>query len=142
MFERFGKEARAIVTTAVAEAEARGDSRVGTEHLLIAVVGVGFPFQRSLLGPLDVGSDEIRRQLDRVDAESLAAVGVGPELLDPAFGPWAPRPQLVLDATAPSLMGQSPSSSVRCGKRSSRVGDRLGPSTSCSRCSPCPQRTP
>jgi ATP-dependent Clp protease ATP-binding subunit ClpA len=85
MFERFGKEARGIVTTAVAEAEARGDSRVGTEHLLIAVAGVGFPFQRSLLGPLDVGSEEIRRQLDRLDSESLAAVGVDLELFDPAL---------------------------------------------------------
>jgi ATP-dependent Clp protease ATP-binding subunit ClpA len=85
MFERFSKDARAIVTTAVAEAEARGDNRVGTEHLLIAVAGVGFPFQRSLLGPLDVGSEEIRQQLDRLDAESLAAVGVDPELLYPAL---------------------------------------------------------
>ncbi len=85
MFERFGKEARAIVTTAVAEAEARGDGRVGTEHLLIAVAGVDFPFPRSLLGPLDVGRDGIRRQLDRLDSEALAAVGVDPELLDPAL---------------------------------------------------------
>jgi len=69
----------------VAEAEARGDSRVGTEHLLIAVAGVGFPFQRSLLGPLDVGSDGIRQQLDQFDSESLTAVGVDPDLLDPGL---------------------------------------------------------
>ena len=94
MFERFGKEARAIVTTAVAQAEKRGDSRVGTEHLLIAVAGVRFPFQRTLLGPLDVAPDEIRWQLERLDSESLAAVGVDPGLLDPALR--------ALDSTAPA----------------------------------------
>lgn len=85
MFERFSHEAREIVVTAMAEAETRGDSRVGTEHLLIAVAGVSFPFDRSLLGPLDVGPAGIREQLDRIDSESLAAVGVDPELLDPAL---------------------------------------------------------
>jgi hypothetical protein len=85
MFERFSQEARQIVITALAEAEARGDSRVGTEHFLVAVAGVDFPFDRTLLGPLDIGSVGIRDQLDRIDSDSLASVGVDPELLEPAL---------------------------------------------------------
>jgi ATP-dependent Clp protease ATP-binding subunit ClpA len=85
MFERFSKEAREIVAAALAEAEARGDNRVGSEHLLIAVAGVDFPFNRSLLGSLDVGRAGIRKQLDQIDSDSLASVGVDPELLEPAL---------------------------------------------------------
>ena len=36
MFERFTRNARHVVTHAVEEAESRGDTRIGTEHLLTA----------------------------------------------------------------------------------------------------------
>ena len=85
MFERFTKEARQTVKTAVAEAVARGDARIGSEHLMVALAGVPLPFPRSVLGPLDVGSSVIRDQLDRIDSESLAAVGVDPDLLHPSL---------------------------------------------------------
>lgn len=85
MFERFTKEARQVVKAAVAEAGARGDARIGSEHLLIALAGVALPFPRSLLGPLDVGPSVIRDQLDRMDSESLAAVGLDPDLLHPSL---------------------------------------------------------
>jgi len=85
MFERFTKEARQVVTTAVAEARARGDSRIGNEHLLVALAGTQLPFDRSLLGPLDVGAEGMRDQLDRMDSDSLAAVGFDPDLLHPSL---------------------------------------------------------
>ena len=85
MFEKFTKEARSIVTVAVTEAERRGSPRVGTEHLLIAVVGASPPFDRSALGPLNVGAEGIRTQLDRMDSASLASVGFDPDLVPPAL---------------------------------------------------------
>jgi hypothetical protein len=85
MFERFTKEARQIVKAAVAEAGARGDSRIGSEHLLIALAGAPLPFSRTLLGPLDVGPSVIGDQLDRMDSESLATVGFDPDLLHPSL---------------------------------------------------------
>ena len=78
MFERFTKEARLVVTRAVEEAETRGESRVGTEHLLIGVAR-----SPSLTGLLpDVAS--IRTELDRMDREALVSVGLDPALIDVA----------------------------------------------------------
>lgn len=37
MFERLTTDARAVVTTAVTEAEHRSDRHVGTEHVLLAL---------------------------------------------------------------------------------------------------------
>jgi ATP-dependent Clp protease ATP-binding subunit ClpA len=85
MFEKFTKEARSIVTVAVTEAERRGSPRVGTEHLLVAAVGASPPFDLSALGPLNVGAEGIRDQLDRMDSASLASVGFDPDLLPPAL---------------------------------------------------------
>jgi ATP-dependent Clp protease ATP-binding subunit ClpA len=80
MFERFTKEARLVVTHAVEEAETRGDSRIGTEHLLIAVAR-----SRSLEGLMpDVES--IRTELDWMDRDALASVGLDPGLIE-AAGP-------------------------------------------------------
>lgn len=76
MFERFAKEARLVVTHAVEEARNRGDSRIGTEHLLIGVARA-----RSFEDPMpDVES--IRAQLDRMDREALASVGLDPALIE------------------------------------------------------------
>ncbi|HEU4917287.1 MAG TPA: Clp protease N-terminal domain-containing protein [Acidimicrobiia bacterium] len=75
MFERFTREARAIVTSAVEEAELRGDSRVGTEHLLVAAAGA-----RSLGGTLPT-REALRDQLNRLDEEALRSVGLDPILL-------------------------------------------------------------
>ena len=76
MFERFTKDARLVVTHAVEEAESRGDTRIGTEHLLIGVAR-----SRSLEGVLpDVES--LRAELDRMDREALASVGLDPGLIE------------------------------------------------------------
>ena len=75
MFEKFSKEARAAVTSAVEEAEIRGDSRVNTEHLLLGVSNTGG------LAHLGLSPEPIRRELDRLDAEALEAVGIDPSLI-------------------------------------------------------------
>lgn len=70
MFEKFTREARAVVTGAVEVAELRRDGRIGTEHLLLGVSRA-----TSLID--GVGLD---RELQRLDEEALIAVGVDPEL--------------------------------------------------------------
>lgn len=76
MFERFTREARKAVTTAVEEARARGDARIGTEHLLLGA------FDSETLARLGLDPDAIRSQLDRLDAAALEAVGVDPGLIE------------------------------------------------------------
>lgn len=76
MFERFTREARSIVTSAVDEAGRRGDSRIGTEHVLISVAGA-----HSLAG-IFPAPDDLRSSLDRLDDEALRSVGLDPVLLD------------------------------------------------------------
>jgi ATP-dependent Clp protease ATP-binding subunit ClpA len=75
VFERFTKEARQVVTTAVDEARRRGDTRIGTEHLLIGAAASG-----GLPDPWP-DAEDLRAQLDRLDGESLRAVGLDPDLL-------------------------------------------------------------
>jgi ATP-dependent Clp protease ATP-binding subunit ClpA len=76
VFERFTREARQVVISAVEEADRRGDSRVGTDHLLVVIAQA-----RSLAG-IFPSPDEIRAQIDRLDEEALRAVGLDPGLND------------------------------------------------------------
>jgi Clp amino terminal domain, pathogenicity island component len=76
VFERFTRNARLVVTHAVDEAESRGDTRIGTEHLLIGVAR-----SRSLEGLMpDV--EFLRAELQRMDREALASVGLDPGLVE------------------------------------------------------------
>jgi ATP-dependent Clp protease ATP-binding subunit ClpA len=76
VFERFTRNARLVVTHAVDEAESRGDTRIGTEHLLIGVAR-----SRSLEGLMpDVES--LRAELQHMDREALASVGLDPGLVE------------------------------------------------------------
>lgn len=78
MFERFTKDARLVVTHAVEEAQSRGDSRIGTEHLLIGVA------RSRSLEDLMPAVESIRAQLDRMDRNALESVGVDPGLIEVA----------------------------------------------------------
>ena len=76
MFERFTKDARLVVTHAVEEAESRGDTRIGTEHLLIGVA------RSASLEGLMPDVESLRAELDGMDREALASVGLDPELIE------------------------------------------------------------
>jgi ATP-dependent Clp protease ATP-binding subunit ClpA len=76
VFERFTKEARQVVTSAVDEARRRGDTRIGTEHLLIGVAASG-----GLPDPWP-DAEALRAQLGRLDEEALRSVGLDPDLLE------------------------------------------------------------
>ncbi|GAA3243198.1 Clp protease N-terminal domain-containing protein [Dactylosporangium siamense] len=71
MFERFAATARSAVQGAVEEARRRGDRRVGTEHLLLAVLSE--PTGAGLLG---VTVAAARTAADELDRQALAAIGV------------------------------------------------------------------
>lgn len=87
MFERFTKDARAVVQGAVAHAEAGGSPSVDAEHLLLAVLdreASRASFALAALG-LDAHKDAVRRELhdarrraglSRADTDALAGLGI------------------------------------------------------------------
>lgn len=108
MFERFTPAARAVVTGAVEEAQTMGSGRIGSEHLLLAILrgekkGLG---QVSLAGA-GVTYSAARAALERVgepsslDADALRALGIDLDQVrrrvEAQFGPGA------LDDTPPTL---------------------------------------
>ena len=115
MFERFTKDARDAVKRAQGEARDLGQSPIGTEHLLLALL-TGGPVTRALAGQnIDhayVRSEILRRvglgptpgtdaraEADAEDAAALKAIGIDLEqvrrAIEENFGPGAlhlPRP--------------------------------------------------
>jgi ATP-dependent Clp protease ATP-binding subunit ClpA len=74
MFERFDEDARRrVITLAAEEARDRGDERIGTEHLLLALLRGPGTVATRVLG---VDVEGARAALDALDREALRAVGV------------------------------------------------------------------
>lgn len=71
MFERFTASARAVIEDARYESRRRGDRRIGTEHLLLAL-------QHDPATSRAVGSDidAAREAADALDRDPLAAIGL------------------------------------------------------------------
>ncbi|MDM7831936.1 Clp protease N-terminal domain-containing protein [Cellulomonas edaphi] len=80
MFERFAKDARDAVTGAQAVARTRGDVRITSEHLLLALADAPSSVAAHALGTLGVDGTALRAQAGRpdgaLDADALAAVGI------------------------------------------------------------------
>ena len=81
MFERFTKEARRVVVAAVEEAGRRGDTRVGTEHLLLGVFDSGWD-RLSVLESSGLTDQALRLQLDAMEDQALQAVGIDRRSID------------------------------------------------------------
>jgi ATP-dependent Clp protease ATP-binding subunit ClpA len=81
MFERFAREARAVVELAVGEAATLRDDQVRPEHVLIALAAGGGP-GAAALAALGHDADELRRSVQAWDAAALAAVGVATDDAD------------------------------------------------------------
>ena len=96
MFERFTKEARAVVLLAQDEASALDADRVGTEHLLLGLAAERGAAAR-VLEPLGLGHAALRAELeqagDGLDAEALASIGIDLDevrrRVEASFGPGA-----------------------------------------------------
>lgn len=84
MFERFAATARSAVRGAVDEARKRGDRRVGTEHLLLALLN-----ERAGADLLGITADTARAAADELDRQSLAAIGVDVGEFRPTSTPGA-----------------------------------------------------
>jgi ATP-dependent Clp protease ATP-binding subunit ClpA len=72
LFERFSREARNVVTAAVAEAERRGDDHVGTDHLLAGLCATSDPS----ISPVGIGIEELRTIWLGLDRAALEATGI------------------------------------------------------------------
>jgi len=71
MFERFARTARTAVDAARHEAARRGDRRVGTDHLLIALLQ-----DAAVAHVTGVDALAARQTADQLDREALAAIGI------------------------------------------------------------------
>jgi len=99
MFERFTREARAAVTRARAHADALDHDRIGSQHLLLAVLD-DVDLAR-LVATWGVDAASVRAAVlsdpGDLDAQALATVGVDLEAVsnrvEKAFGPGALRPR-------------------------------------------------
>ena len=96
MFERFTKEARAVVVLAQDEATALEADRVGAEHLLLGLAGEQGAAAR-VLDPMGLGHAALRAELegaaDGLDADALASIGIDLDevrrRVEESFGPGA-----------------------------------------------------
>jgi ATP-dependent Clp protease ATP-binding subunit ClpA len=71
MFERFAWAARMAVEDARHEAERRGDTRIGSEHLLVALLA-----DDGMVEASGVDAAAAREAAERLDRAALAAVGL------------------------------------------------------------------
>jgi ATP-dependent Clp protease ATP-binding subunit ClpA len=96
MFERFTKEARAVVLLAHDEAAALEADRIGPEHLLLGLAAEQGTAAR-VLAPLGLGHAALRAELERsgdaLDAAALASIGIDlaevRRRVEESFGPGA-----------------------------------------------------
>ncbi|HWT33372.1 MAG TPA: Clp protease N-terminal domain-containing protein [Microbacterium sp.] len=102
MFERFTQDARTAVEDARNEAERRGDSRIGSEHLVIALLRNGY--LAKLAGADAAGA---RDAADRLDRAALAAIGLDLGEFRPTEPGTGGRRVRHLTAGARSVLGQS-----------------------------------
>lgn len=71
MFERFTRTARTAVEGARHEAGYRGDRRVGTDHLLVALLR-----DEAVAQVTGIDAAAARQTADRLDRQALAAIGI------------------------------------------------------------------
>jgi ATP-dependent Clp protease ATP-binding subunit ClpA len=74
MFERFSSGARSVVILANQEAHNRGDTHIGTEHLVIALAG--HEQGRAAFDAVGLDADSLRTALDELYAGALETVGI------------------------------------------------------------------
>jgi ATP-dependent Clp protease ATP-binding subunit ClpA len=88
MFERFTREARAVVKEADGEARRLGSRTIEAEHMLLALAG---------REPLGLDRDEILRALEAERERSLMAVGISADDFDLRPAPVT-RPRMAASA--------------------------------------------
>ena len=110
MFERFTDRARRVAVLAQQEARMLHHDHIGTEHILLGLIGEG----------------------EGVAAQALESLGISLEAVRQHVGEIIGQGQQDPPGTSPSLRAPRRSSSCRCGRRCSSVTTTSAPSTSCS----------
>lgn len=91
MFNRFSKDARRVLESAIAEAERHGDPRVGTDHLLLALLRDSASLPAKALG---IDLQTARGAVDALDRDAMAAIGLDTTGLRPPPPPCRSPGQL------------------------------------------------
>jgi len=89
MFERFTERARRVVVLAQDEARTLNHDWIGTEHLLLGLIGEGGGVAASALESLGISLDTVRQQVEEI-------IGQG-EQAPPGHVPFTPRAKKVLE---------------------------------------------
>ncbi|GAA5077397.1 ATP-dependent Clp protease ATP-binding subunit ClpA [Thermocatellispora tengchongensis] len=99
MFERFTKAARDAVVQAQQEARTLGHGRIGTEHILLAMLSATDRPPAQVLAAMGLTYDEARAAVrryvgtDDLDADALGTIGIDlgavREKVEQVFGPGA-----------------------------------------------------
>jgi ATP-dependent Clp protease ATP-binding subunit ClpA len=110
--DRFGLGQLYVVATA--EAKRRGDRRVGTEHIVLALLADPESVTAQAFG---VRPDDARAGLQELDRQALASLGITAELTGPATAVPSRRERLRI---TPGAKG------VFKGLRQAANGERLG----------------
>ena len=101
MFERFTRQARAVVIEAEAQARALGDATIEAEHLVLAMTREDPPTAaRSALGDVGLDHDALEEALVAERDRSLAAVGISAGDFDVYGSSPAGRPRMAASAKA------------------------------------------
>jgi ATP-dependent Clp protease ATP-binding subunit ClpA len=95
MFNRFARDARAVVTNAAPIARGLGSPRIEAEHLLLAVARDDCPAAR-VLAVEGLDYEGLVAALEREAERSLAAAGVAAET--GPFSPWVEEPRFATSA--------------------------------------------
>lgn len=93
-FERFTKEARRVVTLAQNEAKEIGHTWIGTEHLLLGVLGIEDSVGGRALAHFGIALEETREEVKRVVGEGDEQ---GPKRRRGPRMPFTPRSKKVLE---------------------------------------------
>lgn len=112
MFERFDRDAREVVVAAVTEAGARGDRRIGTDHLLLGLFHV-----ESLTQAFGVTLADARDAARTLDLESLRAVGLDISDSTPVWAPAAALRRAPFSTGAKHILSQALKKATAQGSR-------------------------
>lgn len=105
MFERFADDIRVAVMAAAQEVCARrGDSRIGTDHLLVGVVAAG----NRVAAEAGLTVDGLYVALDRLDERALGAIGIAADAVNlPRPWNWRRRGHLPFSRGAKKSLERS-----------------------------------
>ena len=96
MFERFTDRARRVLVLAQEEARMLNHSFIGTEHILLGLIGEGEGIAAKALESLDISLEAVRERVE----ETIGMAGTPPS----GSPPFTPRAKMVLELSLREAM--------------------------------------